>query len=53
MTITELELGVLSDNKAPITLAQGVYMGDGTSDTVKDKIQTILGEEYDFKFKTS
>lgn len=33
---TELTIGVITGNKAPITLAEAVYIGDGTTKTVKD-----------------
>jgi lysophospholipase L1-like esterase len=33
---TKLRLGVMPNNQAPITLAEGVYMGDGTDKTIKD-----------------
>ena len=33
---TELTIGVITGNKAPVTLAEAVYIGDGTTKTVKD-----------------
>ena len=38
---TELSIGVLSGNKAPVTLAEAVYMGDGTNTTVKEAIKNL------------
>ena len=38
---TELSIGVLSGNKAPVTLAEAVYIGDGTNTTVKEAIKNL------------
>ena len=38
---TELSIGVLSGNKAPVTLAEAVYIGDGTNTTVKEVIKNL------------
>lgn len=38
---TELEIKRLN-NVAPVTLAEAVYIGDGTTSTVKDKIEYLL-----------
>ena len=37
---TELKIKVMND-VAPVTLADAVYMGDGTNTTVADKIKTL------------
>ena len=37
---TELEIKVIN-NIAPVTLAKAVYMGDGTSTTLEEKLKTI------------
>lgn len=33
---TGLKIGVLPNNQAPVTLAEAVYIGDGTNNTLKD-----------------
>ena len=40
---TKLSIGVLSGNKAPVTLAEAVYIGDGTNTTVKEAIKNLQG----------
>ena len=41
MGITELEIAVIN-NKAPVTLAECVYMGDGTTTTVKEVLNNVI-----------
>ena len=36
---TKLKKGVLPNNQAPITLAEFVYLGDGTNKTLTDNIK--------------
>ena len=41
MTNTEMKIKVLPNNEAPVTLAEAVYLGDGTSKTLKSKLEEI------------
>ena len=48
-TNTELKIKVYN-NDAPVTLAQAVYIGDGTDKTLKDVLDN---KQYDFKLKSN
>ena len=41
MTNTEMRIKVLPNNEAPVTLADAVYLGDGTSKTLKSKLEEM------------
>ena len=41
MANTEMKIKVLPNNEAPVTLAEAVYLGDGTSKTLKSKLEEM------------